>query len=125
MNPLQLVKKQHAHFGISYDGPPRDLPVEEKRFRVVCMVEEAMEYLSANTLDDEYDALLDLLVFTLGTMERAGFPLDGIVAIIEANMKKELGPGAKRGGFELDLRKPPGWEPPDLGSYLEPHDDNS
>lgn len=119
MSPLYLVKCQHAHFGIEYNGPPRHLPVDEKRFRVVCMVEEAMEYLSATSLEDEYDALLDLLVFTLGTMERAGLPLDGIVAVIRANMEKTLGPNTKRGSFELDLKKPEGWTPPDLQEVLD------
>lgn len=115
---LQLVKEQHRHFGIAYDGSPRDLSLEEKRFRFACISEETMEYLLADTPDSQYDALLDLLVFTLGTLERHGYPLDGIVEVVRANMKKELGPNAKRGEFELDLKKPEGWQPPNLRRYL-------
>jgi len=84
------------------------------------MMEEVTEYMVASSLEDQYDALLDLLVFTLGTMERQGFPLDGIVEVISANMLKEIGPNSdKRGGFELDLKKPDGWEPPDLQAVLD------
>lgn len=119
---LNLVKEQHRLFGINYDGEPRELSLEEKRFRFACFSEEALEYLLAETLEDEYDALLDLLVFVFGTMERQGLPIDGFLEVVQANMKKELGPNGKRGGFELDLRKPEGWQPPDLTKWTKPND---
>lgn len=77
-----------------------------------------MEYLMADNPLEEYDALLDILVFTLGTLERHGFPLDGIEEVIAANMQKVIGPNARRGGFELDLKKPEGWKAPDLSKYI-------
>ena len=116
---LALVKEQHAQFGIDYNGDPRHLSLEEKRFRFTCFSEEALEYLLAETLDDEYDALLDLAVFVMGTLERQGLPLDGYKAVIESNRRKELGPIGKRGGFELDLKKPDGWEAPDLSQWTK------
>lgn len=119
---LRLVREQHRKFGIAYDGPPRLLSLEEKRFRFACFSEESLEYLLAESLDDEYDALLDLLVFVCGTLERQGLPIDGIVDVIHANMKKELGPNGKRGGFELDLRKPEGWQSPDLSRWTNSND---
>lgn len=124
MDPLELVKRQHRRFGIAYDSAPRHLSVDEKRFRFACFSEEALEYLLADTLEDEYDALLDLIVFALGTLERQGLPLDGLAAVIDANMKKELGPNGKRGGFELDLRKPEGWRPADLRQWTNSNDNS-
>jgi predicted HAD superfamily Cof-like phosphohydrolase len=118
MDIFDLVKKQLQHFQIDYAGAPRSLTTEEKRFRTCCMMEEVMEYLTHDNLEKEYDALLDLLVFALGTMVRQGLPIDGIVDVVQANLEKELGPLGKRGDFELDLRKPEGWLPPDLSKYL-------
>ena len=126
MNPLKLVRAQHEHFNLGYDGPPRDLTIDEKRFRFVCMSEELSEYLIGDSTEDQYDALLDLLVFTLGTMARHGYPLEGIAAVVDSNLRKEMGPNSKRGGYELDLRKPEGWQSPDLKPFLEKaHRDNS
>lgn len=119
---LDLVREQHRAFGIAYEGEPRHLSLEEKRFRFACFSEESLEYLLAETLEEEYDALLDLLVFVFGTLERQGLPVDGIVDVVRANMMKELGPNGKRGGFELDLRKPEGWQAPDLTRWTTSND---
>lgn len=126
MDVYDLVKQQLAHFEIDYNGPARQLSVDERRFRTCCMLEEVTEYLSSPDLEKQYDALLDLLVFALGTMVRQGFPIDGIVDVVQANLKKRLGPLARRGDFELDLVKPDGWVPADLSRYIN-HDegDNS
>jgi predicted HAD superfamily Cof-like phosphohydrolase len=119
MDIYDLVKCQLQHFNISYEGPARELSVEERRFRTCCMLEEVTEYLSSPTLEKQYDSLLDLLVFAIGTMVRQGFPIDGIVDVVQANLRKELGPLARRGDFELDLIKPDGWVPADLSRYLK------
>lgn len=121
---LRLVREQHRKFGIAYEGEPRLLSLEEKRFRFACFSEESLEYLLAESLEEEYDALLDLLVFVVGTLERQGLPMDGVVDVILANMQKELGPNGKRGGFELDLRKPEGWLAPDLTRWTKPNDNS-
>ena len=115
---INLIKAQHKHFNILYTGKPRHLTKEEKVFYHAAFVEEALEYLEAETLEDEYDAILDLMVFTMGAMLRHGFKPEGLVAVVEANLKKTVGPQKKRGGFELDLVKPEGWTPPNLKAYL-------
>ncbi len=115
---FNLVKKQHKKFGLEYDGGPRHLKKEEKAFYVEALLEEVREYEESNLAIDEYDAILDILVFALGALQRHGFDPKGIEAVVEANMKKELGPLTKRGSFKLDLIKPEGWEPPDLDPYF-------
>jgi hypothetical protein len=118
LGPLEAAVCQHKHFGTYYDGPPRSLDQEEKHFYFSCLSEEVGEYLMAENLEDEYDALLDLLVFTLGALVRQGLPLDGLSDVIYANLQKVVGPVSKRGGYKFDLQKPEGWTPPDLSRYL-------
>ena len=111
------VEAMHAKFGIKYTGAPRALSVEERAFREVCLAEELAEYHNATTLEDQFDALLDLLVFTLGTIQRQGFPLEsGFNRVMAANMQKELATTAlaSKRNFQIDLVKPIGWTAPDL-----------
>ena len=117
---MDLVKAMHQKFGLENTTGPSDLSEEEKQFRSDAMLEELHEYMAADTLVDQYDALLDLIVFAVGTLERHGFPLlAGFEKVMEANMAKELGQnGEKRGGFKRDLVKPEGWTAPEAKLQL-------
>ena len=117
---MDLVKAMHKKFGLENTTGPCDLSKEEKQFRSDAMLEELNEYIAADTLVDQYDALLDLIVFAVGTLERHGFPLQaGFEKVMEANMAKELGQnGEKRGGFKRDLVKPEGWTAPEAELQL-------
>ena len=110
------IKNMHKQFGINYEGPPRRLSSEEKTFRVLCLDEELNEYEEAETMTEEADALVDLIVFALGSLERHGYPADGIFnAVMNANSTKQLAEkksDSKR-SFELDLIKPKGWLGPE------------
>lgn len=117
----QLVAKMHDKFGIDYNGPPRVLCPDEKGWRVAAMREEIDEYEEATTLVDEYDALLDLLVFAIGCLDKQGLPITvGFKSVMDANLRKELAPeglkdqSIQRSRFKVcDLRKPPGWTGPE------------
>ena len=114
-NMLQLVKSMHCKFGINHELIK--FSDEEKEFRVKCMTEEISEYFSTKTKEDELDALVDLVVFALGTAERQGYlPVfeEAFRRVMEMNMLKEIGPNQKRGSFSLDLVKPHGWKPASL-----------
>ena len=117
---MALVKAMHKKFGLENASGPHDLVEDEKKFRADAMLEELNEYIDATTLVDQYDALLDLIVFAVGTLERHGFPLlAGFEKVMEANMNKELGQnGNKRGGFKRDLVKPAGWTAPEAKLQL-------
>lgn len=116
----KLIKDQHTHFGINYDGPSRMLDAEEEAFRLAAMMEELSEFILATKIEDKYDALLDLIVFAAGTLERMGIPIeDGLNEVLRANLEKTLGPNKKRGGFKLDLVKPDDWTPPRLEGLLK------
>lgn len=88
------------------------------------MREEVQEYLDSETDAEALDALVDIVVFALGTVERMGFAkawYDAWNAVHKANMAKVVGPNSKRGSFKLDLQKPVGWKPPDIQAILEKH----
>jgi len=116
-----LIKQQHRHFGLDYEGPPRTLDPAEEAFRTAAMMEELSELILADDLVSKYDALLDLIVFAAGTLERMGLPIErGLAEVIEANRRKQLGPNShKRGSFKLDLVKPADWQPPRLIPIIE------
>jgi len=122
---MGLVQAMHKKFDLSDAITPRHLDEEEKNFRITALQEELNEYETATTLVDQYDALLDLIVFAVGTLERQGFPLlAGFEVVMQANCAKELGSnGLKRGGFKRDLVKPAGWIAPEakLLCILESH----
>lgn len=78
MTLLQMLTQFHNKFGTPYDGPARELSNAELQFRLVCHLEEALEYKDAVQLDpknlvDQLDALADELYFLTGTAHRQGF----------------------------------------------------
>ena len=112
---LERIKEMHSKFGITSNQV--GFSSQEKTFRVMAMEEEIQEFEDASAKEDELDALVDLVVFALGTAERQG--LLGVFEqafnrVMDANMKKEIGQNQKRGSFKLDLVKPEGWVAPDL-----------
>lgn len=122
---MVLVRAMHEKFNLENTTGPTVLNEEEKEFRIRAMREELDEYEEATMLVDQYDALLDLIVFAVGTLERHGFPLlAGFEVVMAANMAKEVGQnGNKRGGFKRDLVKPAGWIAPEakLHAILNKH----
>jgi len=93
--------------------------------RVQMMLEELVELCEAREggdLPGQADALVDLVYFALGTAALMGLPWDAAFERVHrANMAKERVASA----FEskrlnvLDVRKPPGWTPPDVGEDLK------
>lgn len=121
-NIYLAVARQHFHFELDDPSSPQHVTPEEKAFRVKAFLEETQEYEDAKTLEEHLDALVDLVIFALGAANRHGFHRfnEALHRVVDANMKKERGPNAKRGGYQLDLVKPPGWKPADLSDLAEP-----
>jgi predicted HAD superfamily Cof-like phosphohydrolase len=122
MTPYEMVHAMHTKFGINYKGAPRKLDPEEKAFRVTCLEEEVAEYEEAETLEDELDAIIDLMVFAFGTLERQGFPfIAPFREVMMANLRKELAGRASKSkrDFSIDLVKPDGWTAPEMKKFVE------
>lgn len=114
---MTLVKAMHTKFGLESNTGPTKLDAEEKAFRVTAIKEEIAEYEGSTNLVDEYDALLDLMVFAVGTLERQGLPLqEGFETVMKCNMNKELAGSSENSkrGFKRDLVKPCGWTGPEF-----------
>lgn len=117
---LELVKAMHQKFGITSNQVT--FSGDEKLFRLKCLQEEIDEYEVAIKKEDELDALVDLVVFALGTAERQGM-LDvfeeAFCRVMHANLMKQVGANKKRDSFTIDLVKPEGWTAPDLSDLVE------
>lgn len=85
------------------------------QFRVAFLQEELDELDHAKNADDVVDALIDLCVVAIGTLD--GLGVDSYKAwdaVLKANMNKQVGVKESRPnplGLP-DLIKPEGWEPP-------------
>lgn len=111
----------HEKFGIPMPDMPGHLPGDVKDYRVNFMQEELTEYISAQTLEDQIDALIDLVVVAMGTAYMHGFDWElHWREVFNANMAKRkalLASESKR-NHVLDIVKPEGWQPPNHGQYL-------
>ena len=117
-NLLQDVKEFHEKFGLAYDGPPRELSLELRVFRREFLKEELREYVTAETLYEQLDALVDLVYVALGTARLHGFDFDEAWRRVhQANMSKvraQKDSDSKRGSAAFDVVKPSGWVAPYL-----------
>ena len=120
----ERVKAFHNKYGMAYEGKPRMLPQELSDFRTHFLIEEVEEYVNAETIEDKFDALLDLVYVALGTAELHGITnkmfYQGFNEVHSANMKKIKGKSERSDKF--DVIKPEGWKAPDLKEILN---DNS
>jgi predicted HAD superfamily Cof-like phosphohydrolase len=82
--------------------------------------EEFGELQSAHDMEAELDALIDILVVTIGAIHSAGFDAEGawreVMATNFAKIDRETGKVRKR--EDGKVLKPTGWHPPVLSPYL-------
>ena len=82
--------------------------------------EEFKELQEASDMEAELDALIDILVVTIGAIHSAGFDAEGawkeVMRTNFAKIDKETGKVRKR--EDGKVLKPIGWTPPDLVPFL-------
>ena len=108
----------HEHYGVHPVIEKMDGDTLKKflQFRVDFLMEELTELKNAENAEDVVDALIDLCVVAIGTLD--GFSVDSYKAwdeVLKANMTKKTGIKASRPnplGLP-DLIKPEGWVGPD------------
>lgn len=118
---LQDIEAFHIKYQLQYKDRPRFLPEELSKFRAKFIEEELDEYILATTLEDKFDALIDLVYVALGTAYLHGFDFEeGWKRVHAANMAKvraQMADESKR-GTKFDVVKPEGWTPPDLSDLV-------
>lgn len=113
----QDIKKMHQKFGVN--EKVNQFEIERLKtfleFRVKFLEEELQELKDSTNADDTVDALIDLCVVAIGTLDAFGVDLyTAWDRVHTANMSKEVGIKTSRPnplGLP-DLIKPNGWEAP-------------
>jgi len=107
----------HSKFGVNAAVNKMDVATLAalKHFRLRFLEEELAEAYSAETADDFVDAMIDLCVVAIGTLDAFGVDAQKAWNRVHfANMAKEVGIKESRPNpLKLpDLIKPPEWNPP-------------
>lgn len=108
------VKEFHKAFSVPVSDRPAKLPDERVTKRSDWMMEELDEFKTASSIEDQADAMIDLIYLALGTLVEMGIKPDRLFHIVhEANMSKLWADGKvhfrKTDGKVL---KPPQWQDP-------------
>jgi predicted HAD superfamily Cof-like phosphohydrolase len=100
--------------------------LDEKQYEMYCNLiqeehDELKAAIAANDPVEQLDALIDILVVTIGAIHSAGFDADGAwKEVMKTNFAKvdsETGKVRKR--EDGKVLKPLGWTPPDLKPFIE------
>lgn len=116
-NWMADIAAMHQKFGVkeAVAGFDKEKLAKFLEFRVNFLQEELDEMKAAKNADDVVDALIDLCVVAIGTLDAFNInSYDAWNKVHEANMAKEVGIKASRPnplGLP-DLIKPEGWEAP-------------
>ena len=108
------VREFHEKFGHPCPDAPRMLDKRRSLSRAKWMNEEVAEFLVAEDIYEQADAMIDLMYFALGTMVEMGLEPDELFEIVQqANMAK-LWPDGKPHYNPKDGKviKPDTWEDP-------------
>lgn len=117
---------QVRHFHEAFNHPvartPTFMPAARAEARAKWKREEIQEFLDATTVEDQADAMIDLIYFALGTLVEIGVPPEEMFNIVqEANMAKLWPDGKPRHREDGKIIKPEGWEAPEpkLKAYID------
>jgi predicted HAD superfamily Cof-like phosphohydrolase len=125
LDQFEMVAGMHEHFGIPLQQTPGFLDPDTMRFRLEFLEEELDEIMIANfeeNLEELADGLVDLVIVALGTAAMMGLPFNDLfLEVHKANMNKVRvdHPSESKRGSGFDLKKPDGWQKPNLGKYLK------
>jgi len=107
------VKDFHARFGHPVRDQPTLLTADRAAARAAWMQEEVAEFLVAETVPDQADAMIDLIYFALGTLVEMGVRPEKLFDVVHAaNMTKLWPDGQPRFREDGKTIKPPGWVDP-------------
>ncbi len=117
------VREFHEKFG--HPCPERPGMIDKKRAlsRGKWMNEEVAEFLIADDIYEQADAMIDLIYFALGTMVEMGLEADELFDIVQSANMAKLFPDGKPHYNPKDGKviKPEGWEDPSpkIKAYID------
>jgi predicted HAD superfamily Cof-like phosphohydrolase len=145
-DPCKDIAEFHEKFQLGYSGPPRALPDDLGLFRLGFKREELEEYSASrrelsdeltaaaehrdhakitSLLEDQLDALVDLVYVALGTAYLHGFDFTAAwERVHRANMAKVRATHASQSkrGSTHDVVKPAGWVAPSHTDLVNDHE---
>ena len=116
MNPF----KDHQMFMLASGQTTGIENIDQYRLYHNLIKEEVQELEDSPTREDDVDALVDILVVTIGAIHSMGADAEGawkeVMKTNFAKIDKETGKVRKR--EDGKVLKPQGWTPPDLKPYI-------
>jgi len=114
---LDYAWEQVRQFQLAFNHPAQDTPTlldaERGTKRMNWIKEEVQEFLEAETIVDQADAMIDVIYFALGTLVEMGVRPQQLMDIVQhANMSKLGADGKPIYGADGKVQKPEGWENP-------------
>lgn len=107
------VREFQLKFGHPVADKPTKMDSERAQKRYNWMLEEINEFLAADEIVEQADAMIDVMYFALGTLVEMGIKPDRLFQIVqEANMAKLWPDGKPHYNAEGKTIKPELWEDP-------------
>jgi len=110
----EAVKLFHEKFGHPAPAIPTMIDGKRARSRGTWMLEETAEFLTADNIYEQADAMIDLIYFALGTLVEMGVEPEELFNVVQqANMGKLWEDGKPRyNKKDGKVIKPDNWEDP-------------
>lgn len=109
----KCVKDFHLKFGHPVSEVPVMLQVDRVRKRYAWILEEMNEFIEAEDIVEQADAMIDVIYFAFGTLVEMGIEPDEIFKIVhKANMNKLWDDGKPHYNADGKTIKPDTWENP-------------
>ena len=109
----EAVRLFHEKFDHPFADKPKFMPEKRAQARYAWMLEEINEFLEADEIVEQADALIDTIYFALGTLVEMGIKPEALFEVVqEANMSKLWEDGKPHFNEMGKTIKPEGWQDP-------------
>lgn len=109
------VREFHIRFNHPCGGTPQKLDSSRAEKRYKWMLEELDEFIEAEDMTEQADAMIDVIYFALGTLVEMGIMPDELFEIVHAaNMDKLWEDGKPHYSVDGKTIKPANWEDPHI-----------
>ena len=113
-NAYESVLKFHQVFGHPVSEKPRMIDSERVQKRALWFREEIDEFICSTSLEDQADAIIDLIYFAFGALVEMGVKPQQLFDIVHnANMKKLWPDGLPHYNSDGKVIKPNDWKDPE------------